>query len=314
MGSDESRFNVSVGISDGHSHKTVSTDHNLLGFAPKYWVIFERAHPTGTRLKRGLCLKVRSQRPRELIGRSAGNCFPFCRYTRHHNVSYISIWSLSLYLVTLFVFGLSVCIWSLYLHSICIWALYLYLVTLFVFGHSVILFVFGHSVYIWSLYLVTLFVFGHSVCIWSLCLYLVTLFGHSICIWSICLYLVTVTLFVFGHSVCIWSLYLYSVTLFGHSIWSLYLYLVTLFGHSICIWSLYLLTKARLLAAQVTIPARVQISSRELEWPLLWRYVLDTNFWEMYKKAGACWWTMCVEMTCMWCGSPIPRPLRIART
>ena len=28
MGSDESRFNVSVG-SDGHSHKTVSTNHNL---------------------------------------------------------------------------------------------------------------------------------------------------------------------------------------------------------------------------------------------------------------------------------------------
>ena len=28
MGSDESHFNVSVG-SDGHSHKTVSTDHNL---------------------------------------------------------------------------------------------------------------------------------------------------------------------------------------------------------------------------------------------------------------------------------------------
>ena len=29
MGSDESHFNVSVG-SDGQSHKTVSTDHNLL--------------------------------------------------------------------------------------------------------------------------------------------------------------------------------------------------------------------------------------------------------------------------------------------
>ena len=28
MGSDESHFNVSVG-SDGHSHKTVSTNHNL---------------------------------------------------------------------------------------------------------------------------------------------------------------------------------------------------------------------------------------------------------------------------------------------
>ena len=28
MGSDESNFNVSVG-SDGHSHKTVSTNHNL---------------------------------------------------------------------------------------------------------------------------------------------------------------------------------------------------------------------------------------------------------------------------------------------
>ena len=28
MGSDESRFNVSVG-SDGHSHKTASTNHNL---------------------------------------------------------------------------------------------------------------------------------------------------------------------------------------------------------------------------------------------------------------------------------------------
>ena len=28
MGSDEIRFNVSVG-SDGHSHKTVSTNHNL---------------------------------------------------------------------------------------------------------------------------------------------------------------------------------------------------------------------------------------------------------------------------------------------
>ena len=28
MGSDESHFNVSVG-SDGQSHKTVSTDHNL---------------------------------------------------------------------------------------------------------------------------------------------------------------------------------------------------------------------------------------------------------------------------------------------
>ena len=28
MGSDESRFNVSVG-SDGQSHRTVSTDHNL---------------------------------------------------------------------------------------------------------------------------------------------------------------------------------------------------------------------------------------------------------------------------------------------
>ena len=28
LGSDESRFNVSVG-SDGQSHKTVSTDHNL---------------------------------------------------------------------------------------------------------------------------------------------------------------------------------------------------------------------------------------------------------------------------------------------
>ena len=29
MGSDESHFNVSVG-SDGHSHRTVSTNHNLL--------------------------------------------------------------------------------------------------------------------------------------------------------------------------------------------------------------------------------------------------------------------------------------------
>ena len=30
MGSDESHFNVSVG-SDGQSHKTVSTNHNLFG-------------------------------------------------------------------------------------------------------------------------------------------------------------------------------------------------------------------------------------------------------------------------------------------
>ena len=29
VGSDESHFNVSVGISDGQSHRTVSTNHNL---------------------------------------------------------------------------------------------------------------------------------------------------------------------------------------------------------------------------------------------------------------------------------------------
>ena len=28
MGSNESRFNVSVGLNDGQSHKTVSTNHN----------------------------------------------------------------------------------------------------------------------------------------------------------------------------------------------------------------------------------------------------------------------------------------------
>ena len=39
MGSDESHFNVSVG-SDGESHKTVSTNHNLFeekGEPKRYW-------------------------------------------------------------------------------------------------------------------------------------------------------------------------------------------------------------------------------------------------------------------------------------
>ena len=35
VGSDESHFNVSVG-SDGQSHRTVSTNHNLLGEPKRY--------------------------------------------------------------------------------------------------------------------------------------------------------------------------------------------------------------------------------------------------------------------------------------
>ena len=42
MGSDESHFNVSVG-SDGQSHKTVSTDHNLLLFS--LWMQRKRSEP-----------------------------------------------------------------------------------------------------------------------------------------------------------------------------------------------------------------------------------------------------------------------------
>jgi hypothetical protein len=181
----------------------------------------------------------------------------------------LSICSLCLYMVTVFIYAHCLNICSLSLHMLTVFtyaycfdicSLFLYMLTKFIYAHwvyirslyclyTLTIFTYAHCiVYIRSLFLHMLIVFicGHCLYICPLSLHMLTEFTYAHCFDICSLFLYMFTVFICGHCfyICSLSLHMLTVLIYAHWVYicSLFWYMLTVFIYAHCfdMWSLFL--------------------------------------------------------------------------